>query len=207
MGERNDKDDRFSDGPPRGDRRSVAALRALTGAGVRVLRPVVRVTGIGEVTERILLDGIDAVLRSSLIEEAVDRALARGVADQVAARIFEGPELERIATAALESPGVNRVADRVVNGPSVERLVAEVIESRLMDETVARLLESEDLWILVDEIARSPSVTDAIGHQGLGFAEQLAAVVRERSRRGDARLEHVARRWARRDGGDSGSES
>ena len=84
MGERNDKDDRFSDGPPRGDRRSVAALRALTGAGVRVLRPVVRVTGIGEVTERILLDGIDAVLRSSLIEEAVDRALARGVADQVA---------------------------------------------------------------------------------------------------------------------------
>ena len=114
---------------------------------------------------------------------------------------------QRIATAALESPGVNRVADRVVNGPSVERLVAEVIESRLMDETVARLLESEDLWILVDEIARSPSVTDAIGHQGLGFAEQLAAVVRERSRRGDARLEHVARRWARRDGGDSGSES
>src|SRR2546421_3252055 len=147
MGERNDKDDRFSDGPPRGDRRSVAALRALTGAGMRVLRPVVRVTGIGEVTERILLDGIDAVLRSSLIEEAVDRALARGVADQVAARIFEGPELERIVTAALESPGVNRVADRVVNGPSGERLVAEGIESRLKDWKGRRLVEGRELRV------------------------------------------------------------
>jgi len=76
-----------------------------------------------------------------------------------------------------------------------------------MDEAVARLLESDDLWVLVDEIARSPSVTDAISHQGMGFADQVAAAVRERSLRADARLEHAARRLVHRRGdGDRDGE-
>ena len=57
---------------------------------------------------------------------------------------------------------MDRIADQIVDSASAERLVVRVIESRLLDEAVARLLESEDLWILVDEIARSPSVTEAI---------------------------------------------
>jgi hypothetical protein len=64
---------------------------------------------------------------------------------------------------------------------------------------VARLLESEDLWLLVDEVARSPSVTEAISHQGVGFAEQMAGVVRARSRTADARVERLARRVLRRE--------
>jgi hypothetical protein len=108
--------------------------------------------------------------------------------------------------AALESPGAARLGDRVLDSPQAERLVARVIESKLVDEAVARLLESKDLWLLVDEIARSPSVREAISEQSMGFAEELAAEARTRSRSGDARVERLARRLFRKeviDGNDA----
>jgi hypothetical protein len=72
------------------------------------------------------------------------------------------------------------------------------MQSRLLDETVVRLLESDDLWLLVQEIARSPAVTAAITQQSVGFADQVAGGVRARSRNADAWLEQRARRLLRR---------
>ena len=80
----------------------------------------------------------------------------------------------------------------------MERLVGRAIDSRLVDETVARLLESEELWVVVEEIAQSPAVTDAITRQSMGFADQVADGVRARSRNADAWLERAARRALRR---------
>ena len=74
----------------------------------------------------------------------------------------------------------------------------QVIESRLLDQVVARLLESEELWLLVDEIAQSPAVTEAITQQSLGFADEVADEVNVRTRRADAVAERVARRLLRR---------
>ncbi|HEY2600248.1 MAG TPA: hypothetical protein VGI67_01740 [Thermoleophilaceae bacterium] len=103
---------------------------------------------------------------------------------------FADEALERL----LASPGMDRLSGRVIDSPAAERLVARLIDSSLLDEAVERLLESDDLWLLVDEIARSPAVTEAIGQQGLGFADQVADVVRTRSLRADDRLETAARR-------------
>ncbi|HSD79603.1 MAG TPA: hypothetical protein VLB47_03040, partial [Solirubrobacteraceae bacterium] len=101
-------------------------------------------------------------------------------------------------TRAVDSPGMERIVTGAVGSPGMERVVASVFESRLLDEVVARLLESEDLWRLVDEIARSPSVTEAITQQGFGFADQVAGEVRDRSRHADARVERTARRLLHR---------
>jgi hypothetical protein len=49
-------------------------------------------------------------------------------------------------------------------------------------------------------IARSPAVTDAIGRQSLGLADQVAGVVRDRSRGADDRLETAVRGLVRRRG-------
>jgi hypothetical protein len=140
---------------------------------------------------------VDAIARD--LGPLADRLLAAGIADDIARRMIEGPELERIVVAAIESPGAARLGDRLLDSPQAERLVARVIESRLVDEAVARLLESKDLWLLVDEVARSPSVTEAISHQSMGFAEEMAGVVRERSHKADARVERLARRLFRRE--------
>jgi hypothetical protein len=90
------------------------------------------------------------------------------------------------------------VVEAAVDSPAVERAVTQVIDSRLLDQTVAQVLESEELWVLVEEIARSPAVTDAITRQSLGFADQVAGEVRSRSRDADAWLERAARRALRR---------
>jgi hypothetical protein len=162
-------------------------MSALTAIPSAVLRPAAAV-------------GERAALR--LAGGLADRLLAAGIADDIARRVLDGPELERIVVAAMESPAVARLADRVLDSPQAERLVGRVIESRLLDEAVARLLESKDLWLLVDEVARSPSVTEAISHQSVGFAEEMAGAVRNRSRTADARVERLARRLFRREVAD-----
>jgi hypothetical protein len=119
---------------------------------------------------------LDDVLASPLTKEAADRILASPVAEDV---------LERIVGRALDSP-------------EAERLVRRLIDSRLVETAMLELLENEGLWMLVGEIAQSPAVTAAIGQQGVGFANQMAGVVRQRSLSADDRLERLARRFARR---------
>ena len=113
----------------------------------------------------------DAVLAA--VEDAIDRAITQGL-------------VERIVEQLLAQGIVERTVDRVFD------------ERQVVDEMVKRLIESEALWVLVDEIAQSPAVTEAIGRQSIGFADQVAGEVRKRSRRADDRLEHVARRALRR---------
>ena len=91
------------------------------------------------------------------------------------------------------------MVEAALESPTVERLIGTAIESRLVDEAVVRLLQSDDLWLLVEEIARSPAVTDAIARQSVGFADQVADGVRARSRTADAWVERRARRLLRRD--------
>jgi hypothetical protein len=204
-------------------------MSAIGGIALAVLRPPARVAEratIGLLETALAAPAtehaVDLVLDSPLVERAIvrvlqgplidavapdiarlaDRLLAAGIADDIAQRLVEGPELERIVVAAMESPGAARLGDRILDSPQAEQLVARVIGSRLIDEAVARLLESKDLWLLVDEIARSPSVTAAISHQSVGFAEEMAGVVRDRSQKADARVERIARRLLRREAVD-----
>jgi hypothetical protein len=120
-------------------------------------------------------------MANEAVEKLTDAVLASGAVEQAVARVLEGPELERVVTSALDSP-------------VMERLVTRVIESQLLDQAVERLLESDELWVLVDEIARSPSVTDAIAQQSVGFADQVAGGVRARSQNADTWIETRVRR-------------
>lgn len=138
---------------------------------------------------RAALAGLDAVLNWRYTDEAVERMLASPVADRAVAHALRGPLADAVA----------RELGAAVDSPAVERAVTEIIESRLLDTIVERLLEAEELWLLVDEIARSPAVTEAIGQQSVGFADQVAGQVRVRSQRADARVERVARRLLRRE--------
>jgi hypothetical protein len=162
-----------------------------------MIGPIGIARGATRLAEDAALGALDRALGSRLAEEAAERLLASRLAEHIIATALRGPLLDH-AIAAV-SPEVERIADQAVDSATAERLVARVIQGPLLDEAVARLLESEDLWILVDEIARSPAVTDAISHQGMGLADEVGGVVRSRSRRADARLEQAARRVLGRD--------
>ena len=130
------------------------------------------------------LSTLDLALNSALAREAIDRILASPLAEDV----------------------LERLVGRAVDSPDAERLVGRVIDSRLVDAAVVQLLESDGLWVLVEQIARSPAVTAAISQQGVGFANQMAGVVRDRSRTADDQLEGIVRRLSRRARRDSGPQ-
>jgi hypothetical protein len=172
----------------------------LTARGIRVLvrgrlgdeaaRAAISSGLVERVADELLAAGVvervaDRALATPLPQHVADRLLAEGVAEQVAERVLAGPELDRLVAAVLESPGMRRVID-------------QVLDSRLVDESVARVLASEELWLVVEEIARSPAVSAAISHQGAGFADQVVDAVGERSRRADVWLERAARRMLHR---------
>ena len=119
---------------------------------------------------------LDDVLASPITKEAVERIVASPVVEDV---------VERLVAQALDSP-------------EAERLVGRLVDSRLVETAMLDLLRNEALWVLVEEIAQSPVVTAAIGQQGVGFANQVAGVVRQRSGAADDRLERLVRRLARR---------
>jgi hypothetical protein len=130
----------------------------------------------GETVDHLL----DRAQAADLPRHVADRLLADGLLEQTVARVLDGPELERAVESALDSA-------------AMERLVVRVIESRLLNEAVERLLQTDELWLIVDEIARSPSVADAITRQSAGFVDELADGVRTQSRSADTWLESRVR--------------
>ncbi|MDW5596450.1 hypothetical protein VSS74_19035 [Conexibacter stalactiti] len=100
--------------------------------------------------------------------------------------------------ALLASQLADAAARRIVTSEVAERAVAEAFRGPLVDAVTRRLLESEELWLIVQEVAQSPAVTDAITHQGASFAEEVADEVREQTQQADAWLERAARRMLRR---------
>ena len=135
-------------------------------------------------TLRPLTGAVGAVAEAgiSLEQHAVDRLLDSG-------------ELERV----LDSARLQAIVGQLIRSEGATRLIDAFFDSGLFDRVVDRLLVSDGLWRLIDEVASSPAVMAAVSQQGLGFADQLGDVVRERSRKGDRRLERVADRLTRRD--------
>lgn len=118
---------------------------------------------------------LDAVLNSRLAGDVVERLAA-------------SPLAARAAHGALKGPLVDALA----------RDLVRVLEEEEFDYVVQAILDSDDLWLIVDEIASSPAVTTAIAQQSVSFADQVAGGVRSRSRNADAWLEGRAQRAFRR---------
>jgi uncharacterized membrane-anchored protein YjiN (DUF445 family) len=153
---------------------------------------------------------VERVVDKLLFRDAVDRALDQleqaGVADQVIDRLLAGGAVERLTSRLLEGPELEHIVDGALDSPGAERLVAHVLESRMVEDASARVVDdvlgrlraSEALWTLIDEVAQSPAVADAIAQQGAGFADQVGDELRDRSRHADEQLERAVWRVFRR---------
>jgi hypothetical protein len=108
-------------------------------------------------------------------------------------RMLDSGELEQF----LSSPRLQALAEQVLESEGAKRLIDIFFASGLFDRLVDDLLASDGLWRMIDVIAASPAVTAAISQQGLGFADQVGAEVRRRSRKADDSLERVAQRVVR----------
>ena len=165
---------------------ATAPLRVIAAANARALEVESAARRrLASRAEQTLLAALDAVVGRLMHGDVIDHVLARAKAESVA---------ERIVDRLLEDGIAEHVAERAFSGPELERVLESAFKSGLPEDLVAQLLASEAVWILIDEIARSPSVTDAISHQGTGFLDQVVAKARDRSRLGDERAQHIGKR-------------
>ena len=143
------------------------------------------------------LGGRAASLTLRPLTGAVGAAAGAGISleRRAADRLLESGELERF----LASAQLQAIVAHAVRSDGAARLIDTFFDSGLFDRVVDRLLASDGLWRLIDVVASSPAVMAAVSQQGLGFADQLGDAMRERSRKGDRRLERVADRVMRRD--------
>jgi hypothetical protein len=165
-------------------------LRPLFSIGSRaagaVLRPIADLAGVA----------VDAGLE--LQRHAVERVLDSSELERLVVGVFDNPELERLVGAVFDNPRVQAAITKALDSEGAKQLVDSFFASSLFEDVITRLLESKPLWVLVEEIADSPSVTAAVTGQGLGFADQVGGEVRDRSREADDWLERAAHRLRRR---------
>jgi hypothetical protein len=154
---------------------------------------------VSETAQQLALRGIETACGSRFAQAAVEAVLRGPLVDVLAADVARYRVLQRVVDPLVEGPAIEQVLAAVETAGVPQRVADQLRHDGVVDQAVARLLESEELWVLVEEIARSPSVTEAISHQSAGLADQMAEVVRDRSRSADARLEGAARRVLRRD--------
>ncbi|HLM51454.1 MAG TPA: hypothetical protein VK279_12980, partial [Solirubrobacteraceae bacterium] len=121
-----------------------------SGAAARVQAAAVDAAG------RAVLATVDAMLAWPVADQHI---LASPLLDRVAQDLSTHEVAQRIATPLLADGGGRGAGRpggrRYRRQPAVEAVVARVVDSPLLDEVVARMLESDDLWRLVDAIAKS----------------------------------------------------
>ena len=88
--------------------------------------------------------------------------------------------------------------DRALDS-AVERFTTDAVSSQRTSRAIERLLDSEELWRLVDRIANSPEVLNAIASASVGLTGVVADEARRRTVTADEFAERVARRILRRE--------
>jgi len=77
---------------------------------------------------------------------------------------------------------------------ALDRLITDTLSSQRAKRAIERVLESDELWRLVDRIANSPEVLDAIASATVGLTGVVADEARRRTVTADEYAERIARR-------------
>lgn len=138
------------------------------------------------------IPGRAAAVTMKPVTGAVGAAAEAGMGVQRRAidRLLDSGELEQL----LDSPRLQALVEQVLDSEGAQKLIDTFFQSGLFDRLIERLLASDGLWRAIDVIAASPAVRAAISQQGLGFADQVGAEVRRRSREADDSIERIAQR-------------
>jgi len=148
--------------------------------------------------------GARAMASATLGATAVARATARPAAAAVRTGLHTPPGQAARAEAlsllnALDAAGRRDIARAKAEmdlalDRAVDRVTTDAISSERTSRAIERLLDSEDLWRLVDRIAKSPEVVNAIASASAGLTGVVADEARKRTVTADEFAERIARR-------------
>lgn len=131
------------------------------------------------------------------VARAIERRSRRAVADAVIATTdawLSSPELERIVGAIVDHEGAERLADRILESPLARRVGQQAVDAGVVDALLDRLAEREVFWALIDTIAGSAAVSEAIAVQSRSAVTDVVDGVRDGAAQADDWLERIALR-------------
>lgn len=129
--------------------------------------------------------GIDRAVEAA-VEEAIVRAVENEATERALARIINGPVITQAVAEALRSQ-------------AVEEAVIETVESEMVDRIWARILHSDETELLIQRIAESPEIRDAIASQGVGLITDIGIEIRAVTARLDDWVESKLANLLKRD--------
>ena len=91
----------------------------------------------------------------------------------------------------VEHRVLERMAKEFTESGAFDRAVDNALASPRTNELVDRIVNSEEMRRAIREIVASREVREAMTQQASGFVEELAADIRQRARRLDARLDRT----------------
>lgn len=138
-------------------------------------------------------DSFERLVASPAMTSAIDAVVGSEAVQETVERVLSGPAVASALETILSPETIDMIADEVARSQMVQKITVAAMEAGEIAPIVDAFLEREELWILVQTIAESPAVIDAVRQQGFGFADQVGDEVRGRSRTADQVLARTAR--------------
>ena len=149
------------------------------------------------------LEGLlDDVLTAPEVERAIDRVLAGTLPDAIVRSLIENQVVEHVAEELAASIEVDAVATTVLEHETTQRLVAAVIASPGLDQVLIqatdRALRGPELQRVIEYVAASPEIRDALQQQSTTLAQEMAQGLRSKAEGLDEIAERTVHGWFRR---------
>jgi uncharacterized RDD family membrane protein YckC len=142
----------------------------------------------------------DSAGRAAFYPARVAARAWRGRIESAAEDVVSAPEIARIVDSALAGPLPEEIARSLVRHRVIERIVAELAATgeleRLIEQSLGsrqtleltdRVLASDQMQLVLQNIASSPELRRAVTRQSAGLAEDVIAGVRRSATRLDER--------------------
>lgn len=190
----------------------LAVAVAATGLARVPLHAIVRMPGM----HRLAMDGaairartrsklegiIEDVLSAPEVERAIDRLLAGSLPDAVVRSLLEHQVVERLAAELAVTADLDIAVTAALDSETTQQLVQAVLASpgfdRLLVQATDRVLNGPEMQRVIEVVADSPAVREALRAQSTSLAEETVAGVRARAENLDDVAERTVRGWLRR---------
>jgi hypothetical protein len=165
-------------------------LLATEGAAVRA-RLRSRLAGLAE-----------DVLRAPEVERALDRVIAGGLPDAVVRSLLEHHVVERTAAELAATADLDGAITAMLEHETTQRLVQAVLASpgldRMLAQATDRALGGPEVQRVIEHVASSPEIREALTRQNTTLAEEMVAGMRTRAETLDDAAERTVRGSLRR---------
>jgi hypothetical protein len=145
---------------------------------------------------------VEEILSSPEVARAVDRVLAGALPDAIVRSLLEHRVVERALTEVVEEADLDVAVTAVLDHEMTQELIRTVLASpgfdRMLVQATDRALSGPEMQRIVQHVAASPEVRDALTQQSTTLAQEMVTSVRSRAEGLDDAAERAVRGWLRR---------